>query len=106
MNEVETTIRSTLELDEGAPLPEICFTCLGGWMARASGEEETPPRGAVSAPRFDRGPRTAEVATAEDEFAQPEPWPWAREELNDFFGILSRDALRQRLDERVGLAMS
>ncbi|CAK9090643.1 unnamed protein product [Durusdinium trenchii] len=81
MNEVETTIRSTLELDEGAPLPEICFTCLGGWMARASGEEE-------------------------DEFAQPEPWPWAREELNDFFGILSRDALRQRLDERVGLAMS
>jgi len=81
LSEVESTIRRTLHLEEGDQLPEICFACLGGWMSRSVQDEE-------------------------DEFAQPQPWPWAREELNEFFGILAQDALRQLLDTRLGLTVA
>eukprot|EP00435_Cladocopium_sp_Y103_P053865 s384_g17.t1 len=78
-SEVESTVRRTLQIEEGAQLPEMCFACLGGWMSRGVPDEE-------------------------DEFAEPQPWPWAREELSDFFGILPQESLRRLLDTRLGVA--
>lgn len=77
-SEVESTVRRTLQIEEGAQLPEMCFACLGGWMSRGVQDEE-------------------------DEFAEPQPWPWAREELSDFFSMLSQDSLRRLLDTRLGV---
>lgn len=79
-SEVESTVRRTLQIEEGAQLPEMCFACLGGWMSRSLHDE------------------------SEDEFAEPQPWPWAREELSDFFSMLSQDSLRRLLDTRLGVA--
>jgi len=56
----------------------LAFACLGGWMA-GTGEDD------------------------EDEFAQSPPWPWARQELTEFFGILSRQDLRTWFDTKLGM---
>eukprot|EP00931_Biecheleriopsis_adriatica_P051013 TRINITY_DN29557_c0_g1_i1.p1 TRINITY_DN29557_c0_g1~~TRINITY_DN29557_c0_g1_i1.p1 ORF type:complete len:943 (+),score=225.30 TRINITY_DN29557_c0_g1_i1:65-2893(+) len=79
-SEVDATISSALQLDGEArqQAPEVVYACLGGWMAREASEEE-------------------------DEFAEPAPWPWAKEELSEFFGILGAKELRKWLDSRIGL---
>ncbi|CAE7617574.1 unnamed protein product [Symbiodinium natans] len=77
-DEISATIRSSLHLQEAEDV-EVLFTCQGGWMARSDEVEE-------------------------DEFAETPPWPWARTELTEFYGILDRRELRQLLDTRLGIS--
>jgi len=62
----------------GTTSRELAFACLGGWMAATEENEE-------------------------DEFAQSPPWPWARQELTEFFGILGRQELRTWFDTKLGI---
>lgn len=55
--------------------PQVVYACLGGWMAT---EDE------------------------DDEF-EPAPWPWARRELTEVFGIRPAEEVRRWLDSLLGL---
>jgi len=72
--EIDVGVRSVLGDNK---IEGLRYACLGGWMV---GE-----------------------ADDEDEFAQPPPWPWARQELTDFYQVLDKRELRKWLDSCVGL---
>mmetsp|Transcript_37848 Transcript_37848/g.121772 ORF Transcript_37848/g.121772 Transcript_37848/m.121772 type:complete len:83 (-) Transcript_37848:590-838(-) len=76
--EVEVGVASVVGGEVEAHSRGLVYACLGGWMAGSEVDED-------------------------DEFAQPPPWPWARQELTDCFNILARRELRTWLDKRFGL---
>lgn len=78
MAELQAEVEAGVSAVVGDNHQGIVYACLGGWMA---------------------GERDGE----QDEFSHRAPWPWARRELTNFFGILSRTELRRWLDRRVGL---
>jgi len=56
----------------------LAYACLGGWMVGDGDVSE------------------------DDEFAMQPPWPWARQEIREFFQVLDRDGARMWLNETVG----
>jgi len=76
--EVEVGVASVVGGEVEAQSRGLVYACLGGWMTGSEVDED-------------------------DEFAQPPPWPWARQELTDCFNILARRELRTWLDKRFGL---
>jgi GTP-binding protein EngB required for normal cell division len=78
MQELKDEVSAGIENILGSSDLEIIYTCLGGWMSCEDDDE--------------------------DEFSQSAPWQWARQELNEAFGIKSCSELRKRLDAKLGFS--
>eukprot|EP00929_Paragymnodinium_shiwhaense_P055665 TRINITY_DN27882_c0_g1_i2.p1 TRINITY_DN27882_c0_g1~~TRINITY_DN27882_c0_g1_i2.p1 ORF type:complete len:775 (-),score=190.77 TRINITY_DN27882_c0_g1_i2:734-3058(-) len=76
MSELSEEVASGIKCALGTEnLPQLAYACLAGWM----------------------------TTDGDDEFAQPPPWPWARQELMSFFDVKDSAGLRRWLDGKLGL---
>lgn len=73
--EIAAGLRSAIGVGQ---IPELVYACLAGWMVPNEAEED-------------------------DDFSAVPPWPWAKQELTAFYGILSKSELRKLVDTRLGL---